>query len=152
MTTPSTKQKKISLTEQLATKTAECEKLTIQLDETRKIVVEKQQEVTSVFNQKNKEMSDLLEALLRPMGMATPSSLYGTTSKSSVPQLAGMVASGIAQLAEKNNLSQTIIQEQDDQITWFRETFEKVLGIKKPKVDTINVETPLKPPRRGSLK
>ena len=158
MQTSSTKQKKPSLIEQLATKTAECEKLTIQLDETRKVVVEKQQEVTSVFNQKNKEMSDLLEALLRPMGMATPSSLYGTTSKhvrhdfkTKRAQLAGMVASGIAQLAEKNNLSQTIIQEQDNQITWFRETFEKVLGIKKPKVDNTSVEVPPKPPRRGSL-
>lgn len=127
MTTSPTKTKKPSLTEQLATKTKECETLTIQLDESRKIILEKQTEITNVFNTKNKEMKELLEALLRPLGIHTPSPLYGTQSQSTVPQLAGMVASGISQLAEKVNLQNTIIQEQDDQILWFRETFEKVL-------------------------
>ena len=152
MTTSPTKTKKPKLAEQLATKTKECETLTIQLDESRKIILEKQAEITNVFNTKNKEMMDLLEALLRPLGIAAPSPLYGTQQRT-VPNLAGMVASGIAQLAEKVNLQNTIIQEQDDQILWFRETFEKVLGIKKPKVDTTNVEGPVppKPPRRGSL-
>ena len=155
MDTPSTKQKKPTLKEQLATKTKECETLTIQLDESRKIILEKQQEVTNVFNLKNKEMVELLQALLRPFGRSPMQmiSAYGTKQEPSVAQLAGEVASAIAQQIEKNNLSQTIIQEQDDQIAWFREIVEKVLGIKKPKVDTsplATTEAP-KPPRRGSL-
>lgn len=136
------------LTEQLATKTAECEKLTIELDESRKIILEKQQEVTRVFDQKNKEMIDLLEALLRPLGMGYQVSPldYGMQNKRTVPNLAGMVASGIAQLAEKNNLSQSIIEEQDEQIAWFRELIQNVLGVKKPKVDTTKAEGEVPPP------
>ncbi len=153
MTTSPTKQKKPTLKEQLAIEQANSKKLAIELDESRKITLEKQQEITNVFNTKNKEMKELLEALLRPLGMHNPSPLYGTQSQTTVPQLAGMVASGIAQLAEKVNLQNTIIQEQDDQIVWFRELVEKVLGIKKPKVDTEAIKEPLppKPPRRGSL-
>ena len=153
MTTPSTKQKKLTLTEQLTIEQQKSAKLAIELDESRKIIVEKQQEITKVFDNKNKEMIDLLEAIGRPLGIHTVSSLYGTQSKQSVPQLAGAVASGIAQLAEKNNLQQTIIQEQDENIEWFRELIQNVLGVKKPKVDTAPIMSikPPKPPRRGSL-
>lgn len=153
METSPTKQKKLTLAEKLAIEQANSKKLSVELDESRKIILEKQQEVTNVFNNKNKEMKELLEALLRPLGMHNSSPLYGTQPQMTVPQLAGMVANGISQIAEKVNLQNTIIQEQDDQIAWFRQLVEKVLGVKKPKVDTEVIKEPLppNPPRRGSL-
>lgn len=154
MTTSPTKTKKPSLTEQLAIEQANSKKLAIELDEARKIIVEKQQEITNVFNTKNKEMSELLLALLRPFGRSPMQMTdgFGMRKEPTVMQLAGEVGSAIAQQIEKNNLQQSIIEEQDDQIAWFRELVEKVLGVKKPKVDTTLVTDTNLPPQNDKRK
>lgn len=145
-TDPKPKKKK-TLTQQLAELQESHAKLAVDREEEIEKRKAAEREVQNILIKKDKEMKDILRALATPLYAqdGQPPRMYNMDqfmgrSEPSVQQLAGDLAGGIARLAEKNNLQQAIIEENDSQITWFRELIEKAFGVrvKPPKVEPAN--------------
>jgi hypothetical protein len=144
-TTSPTKTKKLSLTEQLKNSRDNENKLAIQLKEESTRAYNAEQEVRNVLVKKDKEMKDILNHLLTPIAVHENSSMFypGGMREKTVPMLAGELAGAIARITEKCNLQQTIIEESDSQIKWFRDLIEKAFGVKakEPKVEKKEIES-----------
>ena len=144
-TTDQTKKpKKPSLTEQLAEANRMLGIANNSVKEQIDALHEKDRQYDLMLTKKDKEMRDILNAIAtplyvqeekRPMGIDP---FYGNTLRQpSVQQLAGDLAGMIARTLEKGNLRQSIIEEQDIQIAWFKSLIENAFGVKvkAPKVE-----------------
>lgn len=141
-TTSPTKTKKPTLTEQLAISRANEKKLADELSVMATKVYNAEAETRNTIIKKDKEMKDILNHLLAPIAInegRSPSMFYSGGREQTVPQLAGELAGAIARTTEKCNLQQTILEESDAQIKWFRDLIERAFGV-KAKVPQVEVE------------
>lgn len=153
-TTDQTKKpKKMSLTEQLKLSQENEKKLQDAVSEATTRAYNAEQETKTVIVRKDKEMREILTTILTSIPALEPSGRHFYSGQFGQPQptvsqIAGELAGSIARLAEKINLQNAIIEENDGQIEWFRGLIEKVLGIKKPKVDTDTLAKAEVPPKK----
>ena len=153
MKTDQIKTKKLSLTEQLKNSRDNENKLSEQLKIETTRAYNAEQEVRSVLVKKDKEMKDILNHLLAPVAInegRSPSMFYPGGREQTVPQLAGELAGAIARITEKCNLQQTILEESDAQIKWFRDLIERAFGVKAkvPQVDIKSTAEEVKQPKK----
>ena len=143
-----TKTKKLTLTEQLALSRANEKKLADELSAQATKLYHAESEVRNTLIKKDKEMKDILNHLLTPIAInegRSPSMFYSGGREQSVPQLVGELAGAIARITEKCNLQQTILEESDAQIKWFRDLIERAFGV-KAKVPQVDIKSTAEEP------
>lgn len=145
-TTDQTKKpKKPSLTEQLAEANRMLGIANNSVKEQIDALHEKDRQYDLMLTKKDKEMRDILNAIAMPLYAQEekqpphmdPFHYHSPLRQPSVQQLAGDLAGMIARQLEKGNLRQSIIEEQDTQIEWFKSLIERAFGVKAkaPKVE-----------------